>query len=394
MRFLLFYKCEVFPMKWKLCILAFLSIFILSACNTEETPTIQTKPDSQPQLYEILNEDGVYYLKYSDYALDMFHKQLELWESSDVLQMRATQYPHFSSVEEMQQKIRNKQIPFEELAQIYYTKMTNPIQIIDLDNLRDAKYPENLQFKDVKWYGNEYEFLFSNGQMSVLDDTGYDEAFRNSYTHFLNENQTIISEEQVTDRDANVIVYTNHTGTYKSVSYQLKNGSKTVFVRESYTLKHKDISHFVSESIPSSIAIFGEDGISKFSCSFRDLDSRPTTDWLLSFGFISEDIPDYGDFFQKSLTMDGGPAEAYAIETKKLFDNDPAAFITTLNQENEQIQNRVLPYLIAETRTESLAKLADHFAAYKDDPQYAGLLSIFDTLLSQRHSYEASRKGN
>ena len=404
MRFLLICECEVFPMKWKLCILAFILVFILSACNTEETPTIQTKPDSQPQLYEILNENGVYYLKYSDYALEQFDAQLDELSKHPLLK-RKYEYPQYPSAIDMKQAIENHELSFVQLLNIYYvTHRVSPLKIIDPDFICDIVYPENLQLDEIRWYGYFYVFDLSDSSNSsitanlfVHNNSRYQEIFDSYYTdpksNIAAQRSQLISKGEIPDRDAYEIVYTKNAEqiTYKEILYQLQDKSKTIYINEFYKLKDHITNDFISSTIPYQTRIFVEDGEKKFYANIHNYEARPTTDWLLSFGFASEDTPDYGEFFQESLTMDGGPAEAYAIETKKLFDSDPAAFITTLNQENEQIQNRVLPYLIAETRTDSLAKLADHFAAYKDDPEYTGLLSIFDTHLNRWLSYEPSK---
>lgn len=405
MRFLLIREYEVLSMKRKLYTLAFILIFTLSACNTEKPPITQTESDTQPRLYEILDMDGTYYLQYSEYALEQFHKQLDEISKHSLLQ-RKIEYPQFSSVEDMQQAIKNQKLSFVQLLSIYCnTGKASPLKIIDPDRICEIVYPENLQFDEIRWYGDLYVFDLSNSSTTanlfIPTDTRYEEVFNDHYINFSNIlaicGDQIISEGEIPDREAYELVYTENAGgeevrTHKRIRYQLQGGTKTVYVFEDYRLKDHLTNDFISATIPYQTTIFVEDGANKFYAKIEDYESRPTTDWLLSFGFKLEGTPDYADFFQKSLTMDGGPAESYAIETKKLFDNYPTAFITALNQENEDIQNRVLPYLIVETRTHDLDTLTDHFAAYKDDPQYTGLLSIFDTHLNQRLTYEASRK--
>ncbi len=275
-------------MKWKLFIIVCLLIITLSGCKTSETLNSQNVLDSQSQLYEIDFEDGIQYLRFSEQVID-------LWGNSASSQIKST-YPHFVSAEDMRQRIKSKQIPLEEMASIFYSKNNaNKVKIINLDNISDLKYPNDLQVEKIIWYGDFYTFQLSTGNckgyIDVLEDSTYEEIFYKKYTHFINDNQTIISEEQVAERDANVIVYTNHTGTYKSVSYQLQSGSKTIFVRETYTLDYNlEIdSVLISDNIPTSIDILGEDSVCSFYGWFSGFESRPTTDWLLSFGLTELD---------------------------------------------------------------------------------------------------------
>ena len=110
---------------------------------------------------------------------------------------------------------------------------------------------------------------------------------------------------------------------------------------------------------------------------------------IIYFAFCN--TPAYAEIFQKSLSLDGAPSDSYAMALKKLFDQETDAFISALNEQSDNICNNVIPCLIAETKAEKLDDLTACFASYQDNPQYARLLSIFETHMQQRLLYEESK---
>lgn len=137
-----------------------------------------------------------------------------------------------------------------------------------------------------KWYGNNYSFEFASdtvtGAVHVVTQKEYDYYFQ--LAHTLDEHQTVISEEQIADRNAREVLYRNLTGEHKRVFYQLRDASRTISVVEYYQLSTTDNSLSVSRTTPYLIKLFVEDGATLYRVFFLDPEERPSVEWLLSFG--------------------------------------------------------------------------------------------------------------
>lgn len=242
--------------------------------------TADTGPTDMP--YELYEENGTHYLRFTDVYIPEQYPDMCVYPH--------IKYPEFSSVEDMKTKIRTGNIPEERLRSLYAYSDTDTIEIININEIRDVKLPDEMICERILWYGDSYSFeLTSNTVTGAVHIATQEEYDYYSQIHLtLNEYQTIISEEQVADRNAKITLFKNSTGEYKDISYQLQDGTRMISVVEHYTLKHIDEWSDVSETIPDRIAFFVEDGPTLYRAILFDFEERPSVDWLLSFELQEE----------------------------------------------------------------------------------------------------------
>jgi len=190
-------------------------------------------------------------------------------------------YPTFSSLSEMQQKLKTGDLAPEEIAELmrYAPKNTNIVEICNINKLYEAMYPENIEVEYIMFTGRAYSYELGNsitGSITYLCQEEYERLYDAQYIHPLGKSGiTILSVEQVDDRNAEVLRYDNLSlGIECShVRYTNKTDHGTQYILELY-----------AEDTLISIKVFGVSNGAYYRVSLHDLEERPSIEWLSSFG--------------------------------------------------------------------------------------------------------------
>ena len=172
-----------------------------------------------------------------------------------------------------------------EFIRTYFPKNGNGILIFDPDQVFDAVLPNEMTVGGVVWEGPAYTFEFDDGQsvsgnLRILTPKDYAKVFASEYEHFFDRQESVLSRENVADRDAEVVFYRTVTGnTFQAVLYTLPNG---VFVFENYSAPEGS-----PEAVPVWVALFGDCGDAAFQAMLFELTERPSVEWLSQFGLAA-----------------------------------------------------------------------------------------------------------
>jgi len=199
--------------------------------------------------------------------------------------LRKAYYPIFSSLSEMQQKLKAGDLSEKEIAELmrYAPENTGIVEICNINKLYEAVYPENFEVEHIMFTGKSYSFESGtgksdnriNGFIRYLSQDSYEKLFDDDYNRTIGGvGITVLSVEQVADRNAEVLRFYNIVGTESCrVRYTNETDHGTQYVLERY---EKDTLR--------SIRIFGISNGAYYDVYLTDLKERPSIEWLSSFG--------------------------------------------------------------------------------------------------------------
>lgn len=255
---------------------------LLTGCSAGGQDSQLAPTESPVDLpYEIICDNGGYYLMLEDGII----KDEEVEGSfSEALPMIK-----FTSIEEMVQDIKTGNFTEDELRNLakFPKDEDDRTVLCDLSKLYDAYAPERLDRKIISWYGDAYDFIFeeSEGESSCCMHSGFSNAKKEKGIEELIAcsrvpNFTLLSTEQVEDRNATVITFTSgnlEIEERKFVYYTIKDSNKELFVRECYQLS--------TDTVPVIVHIYGTEKGVNFSVELiREYQERPSVEYLMSFG--------------------------------------------------------------------------------------------------------------
>jgi len=190
-------------------------------------------------------------------------------------------YPTFSSLSEMQQKLKTGDLAPEEIAELmrYAPKNTNIVEICNINKLYEAMYPENIEVEYIMFTGRGYTYELGNGTIGYIhylcqDD--YESLFEDEYNFTIGgPGFTVLSVEQVADRNAEVLRYDNGIlgMECRRVRYTNETDHGTQYVLEVY-----------EGDTLSSVNIYGMSNGAYYSVFVHAPEERPSLEWISSFG--------------------------------------------------------------------------------------------------------------
>ena len=256
-------------MKLKSLLWVCILLMVLCACSDH----------AAEKQYTIYKEDGKTYMEF-------LQKESNDGEVSD-----GTKYPMFESAAEMKEKILSGEIPEESISGLReMADDNNTLEIMNLENICELCLPEGMKYNYVRWYVGYYVFdigTIGNGEVWGVvtwgDKDYYDRQYNNRLTHLDFETVKIIEESATADRNARVIHYTNDTGEYRELIYNVTTPKGTVRVQEHYTLDHYGDRVAESETVPDAVYVFGDQCGQYFYGYFRGINERPSLEWFASF---------------------------------------------------------------------------------------------------------------
>ncbi len=260
------------------CVLLLVSFLI--SCGANEKKNFITDTDAG---YEIEESDGKFYLVITDDAY-----------KSTINESQTEPYLSFSSVSEMKDKILSGKLTENEIAKMstFSKNSDKKIEVMDFKKVYEPIFPSDIIWDgSVKWYGKYYHpsFVKSDKFMymtfSVQTSDIYQDSLQRSKDSIHNNDLVTITDTvQTEERNATVYHYTTSSGEFKSIEYVIETENGKIFVMEDYrlTTNNKDLP--TSDTIPSSIDLYGDFGDRYFDCFITGLTERPSLAWLSCFG--------------------------------------------------------------------------------------------------------------
>lgn len=259
-----------------------LVIAMLAGCSTKESVSqpAQTEPPIDLP-YEIIRDDDGYYLVLDDSSAT----DDEVEGSLQVLAPRI----EFGSMDEMVRDIKTGNFTEKELQNLSRFRKDEDGRTIlcDLSKLYDVYTPEEFDEKKILWSGAGYHFvLLGTGSdfqvhMYSISDSSKEENIENLISCDSVVNFTLLSTEQIEDRNATVIIFTSETyygvKDHKRVYYTIRDENKEVFVCENYTPS--------TDVVPSTVYIYGTENGMNYVVNLRNLQERPSVEYLMGFGY-------------------------------------------------------------------------------------------------------------
>ena len=198
---------------------------------------------------------------------------------------------NFNSLDEMKKRILENDFDYYEKNDIMKGladgEKLRPI--FDIEKLYQPICPEEFSFKSLVWTGSpRYTFCFVNDSESepllvyftYYEDDYYEEVYaRECVERFDNSNDKYIKNEI----NETTTEYLNDDTRY--LFYTIEDNGRTVQVKEKYLLSSESDSAS-SETVPSAIEMYVAQGDICYTISFnsQSFTTRPTEEWLLSFG--------------------------------------------------------------------------------------------------------------
>ena len=272
-----------------LSVIVLLILGILCGCEKQN--------DHSEQDFSNIPED--YYIENSDYILSgnitdgyyiTFFPEYHPNSGTDDMQ---TADLEFDSMQDFATTVMEGSLSDYQKAKIYtvFPRDEKGTITCDFGNLQEVKLPTGMHRKNVSWTGVIYTQSFSSdknsfGNVTVYPQDKYEEKYQKDYENRLKASSiSIVNEEKISDRDATLIYYYTQLAEMKCLRYVLVDGNKTYVVEEEYFLSAVYVDeNLISDSIPYRINMYCTDGTNYYVIDLYHLDSRPTEEWLLSFG--------------------------------------------------------------------------------------------------------------
>ena len=262
-------------------VMLFLIAALLAGCSAG--PQIMQIAPTEPLIdlpYEIICNNGEYYLQMEEGVAEENETEGTFSEDGPVIQ--------FGSMDEMVQDIKTGNFTDKELRNLskFPKSVDGGIGICNLSKLYDAYTPEQFAIKRITWYGYTYSFDFYDifgGNCSMdceLSDEIKDSIIADFASSAKKPNLTVLSEEQIEDRNSTVITWKDGLTEQekKYLYYTIEEGNKEIFVWECYV--HS------TDTAPGAIVICGtENGVNFYVSLVGELRERPSVEFLMGFGF-------------------------------------------------------------------------------------------------------------
>lgn len=265
-----------------------LVLFCLSSCTHTSNNVIIDNDN-----YTIATEDDMCYLSWKKDFSDAYSgKNTELSVMHDL---------SFKSISELYSKIKNNCFTEYELSHIqkvFTHDETGRVRVCNISKLVVPILPEQVSTGTVYWGGETYAYSLDfpdnvHGYFICLKSEAFTQRYKMEYIDYIdNPLFTLKETKTVSDRNATEYYYTTSQGRLKAIQYTLESGNKKIFVCEKYALELNHDLGDVSDTVPYQINLFVFDENNTCEILLYDFTSRPTEEWLLSFGmepYVPED---------------------------------------------------------------------------------------------------------
>ncbi|MGM9646753.1 MAG: hypothetical protein ACI3YH_01310 [Eubacteriales bacterium] len=202
----------------------------------------------------------------------------------------------FDSIREMKETIANGNFSESEMIQLanYFPKDDQGrVKVLNIDQLYCPVLPDGIADGGINWRGETYSCSLSSeigvhGWFSYRTYESYSNIFQNNYTDFFESNELVhlVSTSNETERNATIYEFTTSLAELRKIRYCIETNDKILYIDETYALSVNHELLVPSETIPSSINIYGQMDEGYFYIYLSDFTERPSVEWLSSFGLI------------------------------------------------------------------------------------------------------------
>ena len=265
-------------------------MFALSACSDPAPAENTTKTPEQTK--EILQEPIASYVEKEDKQYIVFAEDRLAELKQDVNQSMRADYPKFNTLSEMKAYIKAGDFTDSEVLTLLRNgaiNEANQLEVFNIEKLYDIQIPSNMEIEGYAWEGKTYYIDLKADPMRgfayVMDQENYEYKLQEEETFFRQQNVEVVSDEQISDRNARERRFKSDVAEGRTVYYTLENNGNTMLVIEHYCHKrYNGDTYKVSETDPYTVEIIGENGDAYFWVCILDLEERPSVEWLSSFG--------------------------------------------------------------------------------------------------------------
>lgn len=255
-----------------LCFCLFFSgCFAKSIPNTNEI--VSNPEQSEAPLYELITDNGKLILR--------FTKEGRHAMSGVEIQNGSLLYPGFSSLPEMMAAIEDGNLSVQNLTALW--KESDHPDEIDLSRVFEPSLPDGLTVKNIQWTADGIQYYFDLGMIGYITNPELYEACYADYESPVPDNEKIeiLSDEQISDRNARQIVYKlpDSDRTVRILQYALETESSVIYVIENY---YDEIDAEPTDT-PESVYFFGTGNGAQMHGRLSGLTQRPTAEWLCAF---------------------------------------------------------------------------------------------------------------
>ncbi|MBO5403229.1 MAG: hypothetical protein J6A85_08680 [Clostridia bacterium] len=265
-----------------------LVLFCLSSCSHASDNEIIDNDN-----YTIATEDDICYLHLKKNFSDAYsYENMAPYVMHDL---------SFKSISELYSKIKNNGFTEYQLAHIqkvFTHDESGRVIVCDINKLFVPALPEQGSVGKVYWGGADYSYSLQfsdnvHGFFICSVSEIFNQRYQTGYVDYIDNSLFTLGETKtVSDRNATEYYYTTSQGSLKAIQYTLESGNKKIFVCEKYALELNHDLGDVSDTVPYQIDLFIFDENNTCEILLYDFTSRPTEEWLLSFGmepYVPED---------------------------------------------------------------------------------------------------------
>ncbi len=261
--------------KQMICIFLALTFALLVGCKDNSLPVDEVIAESE--LYDVVRSDMDYYI--------LNHNEQKDNDSSI-----GEAGVKFKSINDMRTAILENKITasdIQNIRSINHLKADEPIKLFDLNKMYCPSSPYIIEYDKAVWYGPYYivKFIATDEKGDKLSGSGGTDTqaeFEQAYNKRFVEDLEALGDKyvvtQLTDRNA-----TEYRSDYdRYVVYTIEESGRKISVMERYNFAgaHDDFS----EEVPWIVYVHVEANGLYYSYGFIDFSTRPTKEWLLSFG--------------------------------------------------------------------------------------------------------------
>lgn len=265
-------------MKKTICIFLILGFLFLTGCKDNSLPMDEVIAETDSHMVFRSGED--YYIEFYDE-----HDNKTENESQTETGVK------FSSLEDLRSAILHTGLEAHQIEKVRLNE-TKPVKIFNIVNMFQVS---DVNITEVKWYGEYYSCIFN-----TIDETGNtvlgsasfgtSEHSKKYYQQlFENKIESLDDTYVITNlNDRNATEYRGKNDMY--IVYTLESQGRKIIIQEEYT--YYEYQANPSDTIPWIIHMYIQDSDMNWSIGLTNFTSRPTEEWLLSFGmepFVPEE---------------------------------------------------------------------------------------------------------
>ena len=269
--------------------LVFTLLLALCGCSTKDPASLPEGVVANTDFYIITEENGQCILRFKDKYIDSAAQEDSISAMSVSLR-----FPTFDNLKEMKAAILNGRFDYDGLNALYRSAGEDrELNVVDPRNLQTLLLPEGSMQTGVVFYGSHYNISIQGSDLGTAVVQVYQDAeqvekhYNERFTAWM-PTQTVYSITTEKDRGATVYHHSSKAAEFRTYYYELSVPNGVMYIEELYMIdyfnKEHDRAKLVSDIKPRSINIYCVTQDGGFYTGLDHLESRPSVEWLSSFG--------------------------------------------------------------------------------------------------------------